>query len=228
MTVYIFLVFGGSTAVYLSQDAMRQANFAVRLNLWFSIFGATSTYQTLKSPDNRFDSYHVSQMIEPHCEAVFSCRGLQVVPQHQLHVLLPHCSPEDDLSLKHKWRTPSESLHFHVWRQRWGRFSQPYLIVINLLMFDYPLVPHFIQGGRRLGEDQTVQKQQGTQDVHPVMEKNRTCHIVWAHMTLVQFLLELRLQVDWVDELSSRWVIIFLFEDLVLFFLSQMMILQYI
>lgn len=154
-------------------------------------------------------------MIEPHCEAVFSCRGLLVVSQHQLHVLLPHCSPEDDLSLKHKRRTPSESLHFHVWRQSRGRFSQPYLIVINLPMFDFPLVPHFIQGGRRLGEDQAVQKQQGTHDVHPVMEKSRTCHIAWAHKTLLQFLLELKQSIEMmryqVDELSFFFMRIWCF-----------------
>ncbi len=49
-----------------------------------------------------FDSYHVSQMIESHCEAVFPCWGLLVVSQHQLHVLLPHCSPEREFSLKQK------------------------------------------------------------------------------------------------------------------------------
>lgn len=71
----------------------------------------------------------------------------------------------------------SESEHLTPGDRDEGRFSQSHLIVINLPMFDFPLVPHFVQGGRRPGKDQAVQKQQGTQDVHPVIGKqNLTVH----------------------------------------------------
>lgn len=59
-----------------------------------------------------FGSHHVGQMVESHREAVFSSQGLPVVSDHQLQVLLPHRSPEQDLGLKKtKTNTPQRYVY---------------------------------------------------------------------------------------------------------------------
>ncbi len=113
------------------------------------------------------DFYHVCQVVESQCKAVFSSWGLLVVSQHQLPVLLPHCPPENGLRLKHKHRLSELTVYLCVWceyddiEKRW-QLNKSHLIIVNFAMFNFPLVPNFVQGRERVVESQKGQKQDDT------------------------------------------------------------------
>lgn len=129
-------------------------------------------------------SHHVRQMIELQGEAVFPCRRLQVVLDHQPPVLLPHCSPESLLDLKptHCLKKAIPSLpRLHLWRQQISN-----LVLIALGMFDFPLFPNFTDAWWSTSWNLEAQQQNCKQNLHPEMEKESMI-TVWQTKTISHF-----------------------------------------